>query len=134
MKKTIILVFTAAALLMVAAVTLDSYGRDVYKYHMAAAADLLPPLYRHPLLESWERAADVTWLLALGVLVAGIKLSAEPQPAHRVSMLGLRAGPPGRIARAASPSVLKTRADAARLPRLHDDEGFTPLERVIRGR
>jgi hypothetical protein len=122
MRKTVVLVFTAAALLMAAAVALEQHGRDADHYHRAALDDL-PPFYIHPLQESWERAADAAWLLAVGVLFAGIRLSAdEPQPPHRVSMLGLPAGGRRRIAR----------ADAARPARPRDD-GLTPLERVIRG-
>jgi hypothetical protein len=127
MTRTIVLTFTAAVLLMAAAVALGAYGRDSFEHHRAAAEEVLPltiyECFDCDLLNSWEKAADVTWLLALGVLIAGIKLSAaETQPPHRVSMLGLHASMPRRI----------VRADATRLPRLHDDEGLTPLERVIR--
>lgn len=121
MRKTIVLVFVAAALLMAAAVALEQQGRDTDEYHWAAF-EALPPFYIHPLQDFWERAADAAWVLAIGLLAAGIKLSAAGTPAHRVSMLGLHAGARRRVAH----------ADAARPARPHDD-GLTPLERVIRG-
>ena len=141
MRKTIVLTYTAAALLMAAAVALNSHGHDTYEYHMAAAGDsptFMMLAYHHPLLESWERAADVAWLLALGVLIAGIKLSAgEPPPPHRVSMLGLHAVAPRHVVREAPPAqsavVINAHADAARPLSLHGEDGLTRLERIIRG-
>lgn len=140
MRKTIVLTFTAAVLLMAAASTLELHGRNVYEYHMAAVGS--PSFtwheYHHPLLESWDRVSDVVWLLSLGVLVAGLMLSAaEPTPPHHVSMLGLDAGARRRSVRAPStaksPVLSNVRAAAQCLPRDHDDESVTPLERVIRG-
>jgi hypothetical protein len=144
MRKTIVLTFTAAALLFAAGLALDSYGREIFEGQRAAevAAGLrqywIPECYGdcEP-LESWEKAAGVAWLLALSLLIAGIKLSADPPPPYRVSMLGLHAGPSRRRAvRAVLPAksavVVNVRARATRPASLHGDDGLTPLERVIR--
>ena len=126
MRRTIVLTFTAAALLIVAALALNSYGREIFEGERAAeesARYWMDECFGCREMEPWEKAAGIAWLMALGVLTAGIKLSADaPLPPHRVSMLGLRTVAPGRVARAA----------AARLPSPHDDEGLTPLEKVIR--
>ena len=142
MRKTIVLTFTAAALLFAAGVALNSYGRELFEGEQAAARGLpgfSMDCYGCRMMESWEKAACVAWLLALSLLIAGIKLSAHPpQPPHRVSMLGLHAGPSRRRAvRAVLPVksavVLDVRARATRPAALHGDDGLTPLERVIRG-
>jgi hypothetical protein len=143
MRRTIVLTFVAAALLIVAGVALNSYGREIFEGERAAAGGLprfsMDECYGCGMMESWEKAAGVAWLLALSLFIAGVKLSAdEPRPPHRVSMLGLRAGPSRRRAfRAASPAksaaVVNVRPHATRPASLHGDDGLTPLERVIRG-
>ena len=141
MGRTIALTFTAAALLMAAGLALNSYGREIFEGGQAAAEELprfsIPECYGGcGEMESWEKAAGVAWLLALAVFIAGAMLwqAETPAPTQRILVLGLNAGAPRRVARAASPVVIKAHANGARLPRLHDDEGLTTLERVIRGR
>ena len=127
MRRAIVLTFTAAALLFAAGMALEGYGREIFEGRRAAAEELsrfsMDECFHCRKMESWEKAAGVAWLLGVGVLVAGIKLSADgPRLPHRISMLGLDADAPRRV----------VRADAVRLPCPHDDEGLTPLERVIR--
>ncbi len=124
MRRAIVLVFTAAALLMLGAVAVGIYNREVFEAQQAAAGELprfsMYECYHCGGMEPWEQAAGVAGLVAFAMSIAGVMLCApEPQPPHRVSMLGLHAVAPRR---------------PARLPRPHDDEGLTPLERVIRDR
>jgi hypothetical protein len=142
MRRSIVLTFVAAALLIVAGVALNSYGRELFEGEQAAAGGVpgftMDCYGCYGMMESWEKAAGVAWLLALSLFIAGVKLSAdEPQPPHRVSMLGLRAGPSRRRAvRTVSPmksaAVVNVRPHATRPASLHGDDGLTPLERVIR--
>ena len=140
MKKTIVLTFTAAALLIVAGVALNSYGRELFAGEQAAAEGLprfSMDCYGCGMMESWEKAAGVAWLLALSLFIAGVRLvSVASEPRH-VSMLRLDAGASSRVARAVSPAqravVANIRTAAARPLSLHGDDGLTPLERVIRG-
>ena len=138
MRKTIVLTFVAAALLMAASVALDSYGREIFEDQRSAAGDL--PRFtvydcESVLLESWKKPAVVFRLLAFSLLIAGVRLSRSEPPT--ASVLGLDTGASRRVVRRASPMqsavIVNVRADAASLPRVREEDGLTPLERVIRG-
>ena len=123
MRRAIALVFTAAALLMLGAVAAGIYNSEAFKAQQATAVEAprfsMYECYDCGGLEPWEQAAGIAGLVAVAMSIGGAMLCApEPRPPHRVSMLGLCAGAPRR---------------AARPQRLDDDEGLTPLERVIRG-
>jgi hypothetical protein len=142
MKKTIVLTFTAAALLMAAAVALDAYGSEIFDSQWAAAEGL-PRFVIYDCfgeqLRSWESPSLVCGWLSIVLSTAGVKLCGGELRARRqrASLLGLDAGTPRRMARAAalveSATVADARPRAARPLSLHGDDGLTPLERVIRG-
>lgn len=142
MRRTIVLTFTAAALLFVAGVALESYGREIFERHRWASGELptfwMPECYGGGcgLMQSWEKAAGVAWLLALALFIAGMRLLIiETQPRH-VSVLRLCDGAPKRVVSASPPmqsaAVTSARADDACPLSLQGEDGLTPLERVIR--
>ena len=140
MRRTIVLTFTGAALLMVASVALNSYGREIFEGEQAAARGLPEfsiDCYGCGMMESWEKAAGVAFLLGLSFVIAGAMLwQAETDaPTERLLVLGLDAGASRRVASAPAPTqsavIIKVRAHIASLPRADEDDGLTPLERVI---
>jgi hypothetical protein len=140
MKKSIVLTFTAACLLMAAAVALVIYGQDIFEGQRWAAAEGVPKFSMtecyYPPLKPWERASLACGFLSFSVTVAGAMLwdaETRPQP-PRVSVLGLDTGGSGIVVRPAPPAAFWARAGEPRgLTRRHAGEGLTPLERVIRG-
>lgn len=144
MRKTIVLTFTAAALLMAAAFALGICGREIFEGQMQAV-DGLPRFSMYEcydcgaMMESWEKAAVVAFLLGLSFVIAGAMLwqAETPAPSQRLLVLGLNAGTPRGVASTPAPTqsavVIKVRAHVATLPRADEADGLTPLERVIRG-
>lgn len=121
MRRSIVLIFAAAALLMVAAVALNIYGREIFEPRRAAAEGLpefsMSECYS-PELKPWEKASLACGWLSIALSTAGAMLWGTELCARRQHVLLL-----GGVAQ----------VDPLRLPRPHDDEGLTPLERVIRG-
>lgn len=127
MKKNIILVFAAAALMMAAAVALAMYGQAIFEAQLAAAEEaegsarfVISECYDAQ-LGPWEKASLLCGLLSAALTAAGTMLwDAESRAAwHYVLLPGPDAGAPQRVAAHFQPA--------------RDDEGLTPLERVIRG-
>ncbi|HWT01998.1 MAG TPA: hypothetical protein VN256_17245 [Pyrinomonadaceae bacterium] len=109
MRKTIVLTFTAAALLMAAAVALDTYGREDSEPRMPAwgGVQFVMAECSAGSLHPWENPSFLPGLLSLSVFIAGVMLwqSEANAQAQRLLGLGLEAWPPERIARAAAVNI-----------------------------
>ncbi|MDT4897810.1 MAG: hypothetical protein QOH25_2887 [Acidobacteriota bacterium] len=141
MSKTTALTFAAAAVLLAASFAINIYGHHSIAAQRAAEREQEFTMYCYDCdtgLESWERTAVLTGILAIAVSFAGVLLwDRETQPeAKRSSILGLNEQMAGRIVRRVAPQSIVAGA-AARIDesnaRLREEESLTPLERVIRG-
>jgi hypothetical protein len=138
MSKTTALTFTTAIILFVACMAISLHGQRIAEDRMYAGNEQFVIYDGDMELNSWERAAGLTGLLAFSVTIAGAMLwSREIYPrAQRVSVLGLERREGRRIPR---PTAHLNSATAAEIhldescARLHEEENLTPLERVIRG-
>jgi cbb3-type cytochrome oxidase subunit 3 len=136
MSKTTALTFTAAFLLLAACVMTSVYApRNSARYEQEAF--IIYDGYDSS-LETWERATQLTGLLAISLSIAGALLwNRETQPqAKQATILGLNEMSPGRMLRATAPQqtivAAKPHIDGMIAP-AQEEESLTPLERVIRG-
>jgi hypothetical protein len=138
MSKTTALTFTTAIILFAACMAISLHGQRIAENRMYAGNEQFAIYDGDIDLNSWERAAGLTGLLAFSVTIAGAMLwSGEIYPrAQKVSVLGLERREGRRIIR---PPAHLNSATAAEIhlgescARLHEEENLAPLERVIRG-
>lgn len=140
MSKTTARTFIAAAVLLAACVAITLHRHHLIENRISAGEELFI-MYDGGFdmqLDSWERLAGLTGLLAFSVTIAGALLWNRDlyQQVQRVSFLGLDERARRRIVRVAAPfrspaiAAAHTNESNAQSP---EEENLTPLERVIRG-
>jgi hypothetical protein len=140
MSKTTGLTFIAAVILLAVCVAATLHRHRIVEDRISAGeAQFLMYDGFDVQLDSWERLAGLTGLLAFGVTLAGALMwdRETSSQAQWVSVLGLEERARRRTFRAAVPRKITAAGAVIRVDEslacLHEEEYLTPLERVIRG-
>lgn len=139
MSKTTARTFIAAAVLLAACVAITLHEHRIVDDRISAGEEVFIMYDGFDMqLDSWQRLAGLTGLLAFSTTIAGAMLwNRELYPrAQRVSFLGLdeRVGSPvvNVAAPFKGPAIAAAHTNESN-SQSHEEENLTPLERVIRG-